>query len=415
VGVRIVLHADMDAFYASVEQRDRPELRGKPVIVGGSSRRGVVSAASYEARTFGVRSAMPGFRARELCPQGVFLPPNMEKYARVSAQVQAIFEGFTPLVEPLSLDEAFLDITGSVGLFGGAMALGQALRARVRDELGLAVSCGIAENKLVAKIACGLAKPDGLRLVPPEQTRALLAPLAIGNLWGVGPETEAQLTAAGVHTIGDFAACELPKLRRVLGDRSVHLQALARGEDDRPVEPNREAKSYGEENTFERDVTEREVVTHALTSHAQAVARRLRSDRVLGRTVTLKVKLGRARARRASRSEAGEVEPSYPVLTRSRTLAEATDDGAVLRRHVIELWDEARIAEPVRLLGVSVSQLQPRGEEQLGLFAEGREERSKKLGPALDAIRKRFGDGVLGVAEAEPEKLTPSTRRKRGT
>jgi DNA polymerase-4 len=414
VSERIVLHADMDAFYASIEQRDRPELRGLPVIVGGSSRRGVVAAASYEARVFGVRSAMPGFRAHELCPQGVFLPPDMAKYAGVSEQIQQIFGDFTPLVEPLALDEAFLDITGSVQLFGGAMELGRRLKARVREVTGLTVSCGIAPNKLVAKIACSLGKPDGLRLVTHEQARALLAPLPVRWLWGVGPEAEKQLLAAGLRTLDEVANAELRALRPVVGERAETLRALARGEDERPVEPAREARSYGEENTFERDISERDIVTRTLTSHAQSVARRMRSDALIGRTITLKIKLGRARGQHHSRTQAGDAEPTYPLLTRSRTLPQGTDDGAVIRKLAIELWDAAGIAEPVRLLGVSVSNLAAREDLQLDLFAGEAQQRSKKLGPALDAIRARFGEGVLQVAGPAPDKLTPSMRKKRG-
>lgn len=412
---RVILHADMDAFFASIEQRDRPELRGKPVIVGAGARRGVVAAASYEARVFGVRSAMPGFRARELCPEAVFVASDMAKYVAVSEQVQAVFAEFTPLIEPLSLDEAFLDITGSVALFGGALELGRKLKARVREATELTVSCGIASSKLVAKIACALGKPDGLRQVLPKDTRTVLDPLPVRRLWGVGPHAEQQLMAAGFKTFAELANADLRALRAVVGDRAASLSALARGEDDRPVEPQREAKSYGEENTFERDVTRREIVTQTLTSHAQAVARRMRSDALLGRTVTIKIKLGRARGRRGSRSEATGAEPDYPLLTRSRTLQEPTDDGAVIRKLAIELWDAAQIGEPVRLLGVSVSQLIARADTQLSLFGDDAAERSKKLGPALDAIRARFGEGVLQIAGPDPEKLTPSKHKKRGT
>lgn len=404
----------MDAFYASIEQRDRPELRGKPVIVGATSPRSVVSAASYEARKFGVKSAMPGFRARELCPDGVFLPSDMEKYARVSAQIQRIFEDFTPLVEPLALDEAFLDVTGSLGLFGGPVALGRELKARVKRETDLPVSCGIAENKLVAKIACSLGKPDGLYHVPREQTRQVLDPLPASFLWGVGPVLERALAQAGLLRIGDIADAELSVLRRVVGNRAEELRALARGQDDRPVVPEREAKSYGEENTFAEDVTSRETITAALTSHAHAVAARIRHDGLRARTVVLKVKLGRARGRRRSRTEGEAGEPSYPLFTRSRTLAEPTDDAARIRGVVIELWQNARFTEPIRLLGVTLSGLSPGERVQLSLFDDQRRTQPDKLGPALDAIRKRFGEAAIQVAVQAPEKLTPSDHKKRG-
>jgi DNA polymerase IV len=403
----------MDAFYASIEQRDRPELRGKPVIVGASSARGVVAAASYEARAFGVRSAMPGFRARELCPDGIFLPSDMAKYSAASAEVHAVFEQFTPLIEPIALDEAFLDVTQSAHLFGGPVELARTLKAKVQERVGLVVSCGLAVNKLVAKIACRLGKPDGLYWVPPDQTRALLAPLPLRWLWGVGPVTEAALRETGLSTLGELAEADPRALRSALGDRAAALIALARGEDDRPVEAELAAKSYGEENTFERDISDRETVTQALTSHAQAVARRLRHDSVQGRTVTVKIKLARARSTALSRVFAKE-GPNYPLLTRSKTLPQATDDGAAIRKIAIALWDAAAIDEPVRLLGVSVSQLSDAAETQLDLFASDEVIRARKLGPAVDHIRERFGAGAIRQGTGDPEKLTPSMRKKRG-
>jgi DNA polymerase-4 len=415
VNPRIVLHADMDAFYASIEQRDQPELRGKPVIVGATSRRGVVAAASYEAREFGVRSAMPGFRAHELCPHGVFLRSDMKKYVAVSGQIHRVFQEFTPLIEPLALDEAFLDISGSLNLFGGSpLELARRLKQRVRDETQLAVSCGVATSKLVAKIACRLSKPDGLRWVPADQTRALLDPLPLRWLWGVGPVTEAQLEALGFRTLGDLARADVRTLRASVGERAPALIALARGEDDRPVEADREAKSYGEENTFERDISDRDTVTRALTSHAQAVARRLRHDHLEGRTVTIRIKLGRKRKTQRARSERSDSAPDYPLLTRSKTLPRATDDGALIRRVAIDLWDAAAIAEPVRLLGVALSQLAEKNDTQLDLFSTAPDVRQTRLGPALDDIRKRFGDEAIKLGIDDPEKLTPSTRKKRG-
>jgi DNA polymerase-4 len=407
----------MDAFYASVEQRDHPELRGRPVIVGAVSHRGVVSAASYEARAFGVRSAMPGFRARELCPDGVFLRGDMKKYARISEQVHRIFEQFTPLIEPIALDEAFLDITGSLRLFGDPLALGRELKERVKQQTGLVVSCGIAGSKLVAKIACSLGKPDGLFWVKPGETRQLLDPLPVRALWGVGPVAEKRLRAAGYQTLADIANAEPKALRRAVGERAEALAALARGEDDRSVEPTREAKSYGEENTFERDVLERVQVSETLTSHAFAAAARLRRDGVAGRTVTVKWKLGRARGLRTSRSTGAESEPNYPLHTRSRTLPEATADGRVIRRVALGLWDAARVDEPVRLLGISVSQLEPLEAKQLSLFARTEQKllsRGDALGPVLDRIRARFGEHAIGVGVRDPDKLTPGDRKKRG-
>ncbi len=407
---RLILHADMDAFYASIEQRDHPELRGKPVIVGAASARGVVAAASYEARRFGVKSAMPGFRARELCPDGVFLPSNMEHYVAVSAEVHEVFLSFTPEIEPLALDEAFLNVTGSLGLFGDPETLARKLKAAVHERTELNVSVGVAPNKLVAKIACTLGKPDGLEVVAPGRVRALLDPLPIRRLWGVGPVLGARLAALGIETFADLSGYDARALFEAIGDRAAALQALARGEDDRPVEADRAPKSYGEENTFESDVSDRGRVTAALTAHAEAVARRVRHDGYAGRTVTLKAKLARARGRRESRDIAGGSEPSYPLVTRSKTLEHPTDDGATIRALAVALWDASGIDEPVRLLGVSLSSLEPRSAEQLELFPE----RQAALGAALDAIQERFGERAISRAVDRPEKITHGRTKKRG-
>ena len=414
VDARFILHADMDAFYASIEQRDHPELRGLPVIVGANSPRGVVAAASYEARKYGVRSAMPGFRARALCPQGVFVAPNMARYVEVSAQVHAVFQEFTPEIEAIALDEAFLDITGSERLFGGPLALATALKQRVFSRTELAVTVAVAPNKLVAKIACTLAKPDGLRIVAPSEVRALLDPLPVRKLWGVGPVLAAKLQRLGLHTLGDLTRCDSQQLTRDLGDRARELQALAAGYDTRPVISDRIAKSIGEENTFDVNIIDREIVSAALTAHADEVARRLRRSGYLGHTITLKIKLGQARSRRAARvpGELGD-EPVYPLLTRAKTLRVPTDDGRLIRKVALSLWDAAKVAEPVRLLGVSVSQLVPSGHAQLDLFTEA--DRPKpQLGAALDAIRERFGRNAIGPAVSRFDKLTPSMKKKRG-
>jgi len=408
---RYILHADMDAFYASIEQRDHPELRGRPVIVGANSARGVVAAASYEARKFGVRSAMPGFKARALCPQGVFLPANIARYAEVSEQVHAVFRSFTPEIEPIALDEAFLDITGSERLFGGPLELATRLKRLVLERTELTISVAVAPNKLVAKIACTLAKPDGLRVVPPSEVRALLEPLPLRRLWGVGPVLGARLARLGLKTFADLVRYDAEQLAREFGDRAAELQALAAGVDTRPVVSERAAKSIGEENTFETDTLEPEKVSAVLTAHADEVARRLRRSGYAGFTVTLKIKLGTARGRREARAF-GEDEPVYPLLTRSRTLRVATDDGGVIRQVALELWTAAKIEEPVRLLGVSVSQLIQGERAQLELFTEQRPRR--ELGRALDAIRERFGRDAIGPAVGSYEKVTPSLRKKRG-
>jgi DNA polymerase-4 len=409
---RWILHADMDAFYASIEQRDDVSLRGRPVIVGGSSSRGVVAAASYEARVYGVRSAMPSFRARQLCPHAVFVAPDMQRYARVAAEVHAVFEEFTPEIEPLALDEAFLEVSDSALLFGGPLALARRLKARVREATALAVSVGVAPNKLVAKIACTLGKPDGLLLVPEDSVRALLGPLPIRRLWGVGPVLAQTLERHGIRSIGELAAYDVTALTRVLGPRAQELVERARGHDPRPVESNRAPKSYGEENTFERDIHERIVVTATLTAHADAVARRLRRDGYRARTVTLKIKLGERHGARTSRLQESAEEPVYPVLTRQRTLAAATDDGAIIRDVAVALWDEAGISKPVRLLGVSMSGLLAHQDKQLDLFPES--DAGGRLGRALDRITERFGKHAIFRASPEPAKVSPSLRKKRG-
>jgi DNA polymerase-4 len=407
---RWIMHADMDAFYASIEQRDRPELQGRPVIVGASAARGVVAAASYEARRFGVHSAMPGFRARALCPDGVFLPGNMAQYATVSAEIHEVFATFTDEIEPIALDEAYLDVSGSIGLFGGAEALARKLKLAVLERTRLNVSIGLAPTKLVAKVACTLGKPDGLSIVTAERVVDFLAPLPVRRLWGIGPVLAEQLVALGIRTVAELAQAEPALLRRVAGSRARELADMARGIDPRPVESNRDPKSFGEENTFEVDVLDRVRVTAVLTAHAEAVARRVRRAGYRGRTVTLKIKLGQTRGQRRSRDD--QLEPVYPLLTRSKTLPRATDSGNDIAQIAISLWDEARVSVPVRLLGVSLSGLESsESEEQLELFQKSREDR---LGPTLDAIADRFGARAISRAVDAPSKITASGRAKRG-
>jgi DNA polymerase-4 len=429
VAARWILHADMDAFYASVEQRDRPELRGKPVIVGANSPRGVVSAASYEARKFGVHSAMPGFRAHELCPHGVFLAGDMAKYASVSRDVHRVFAEFTNEIEPLALDEAFMDISGSLGLFGEPLEIGRRIKQRVRETTQLAVSVGIGPNKLVAKIACGMGKPDGLLLVRPEDVERTLAPLPIRKLWGIGPQAEKALIAVGIRTFRDLASAHPHRAQEALGPHFEEFQRRARGIDDRPVESERAPKSIGEEATFESDVTDQERISGTLTAHAEAVASRARRAGYLGRTITLKIKLGRATGRRTSRT-AEENEPIYPLLSRSVTLPSPTNDGVVIRRAALDLWKKAAVSEPVRLLGVSLSNLAEPAGEQLELFAPRavavptaiakasdvapNNTRGNALGKILDAITDRFGSGAVRRAVDAPKKVTQGDRFKAG-
>lgn len=417
---RWILHADMDAFYASVEQRDDPRLKGKPVIIGANSERGVVSAASYEARKFGVRSAMPGFKARELCKNGVFLPGDMKKYAAVSRQVHAIFRDFTDQIEPLALDEAFLDIGGSVNLFGSPLAIGKLIKQRVRVELDLAISVGIAPNKLVAKIACSKGKPDGLLLIRRGEIRPFLDPLPIRALFGIGPKAGERLLAAGFVTMRDLAEAPLPSLREILGNHAEEIQKRARGIDDRPVNSGGKAKSIGEEATFAENVLSEEKVSAAITAHSEAVAARARRAGFRGKTVTLKVKLARRKTWGAKVVANHEL---FPVLSRQAKLPAPSADAVEIRRVALALWKKLDLKEAVRLLGVTLSDLEveetPR---QLGLFdapstpsasAKGAS-RSELLGKAMDAISARFGEGAISRAVGPLEKITQGDRLKIG-
>lgn len=423
---RCILHADMDAFYASVEQRDRPELRGRPIVVGGDGSRGVVAAASYEAREFGVFSAMSSVEAKKRCPHLIFVPGDMKRYAEESRRIFEIFRSYSPLVEGLSLDEAFLDLTGSERLLGPAREVGERLRAEVREATQLAVSVGIGPIKMVAKIASGAAKPDGLVEVPRDGVRAFLDPLPARKIWGVGPVAGERLEGFGYHTIGDLSRADLEVLHERFGDWGVSIGRLARGEDVRHVEPHREAISISEENTFDRDVSDRETLERTILTHAEAVARRLRRQGLFARTVVLKWRLGRRR-------KAGP--RGYPARTRQRTLATPTDDGEVIAQVAKSLLGDA-MAEPVRLLGVGVSGIveASAGEAissgaartQLSLFETPAKTvdprtieappRKRKLNRALDALADRFGDdAVRRASQAEARHATLSGQWKKGS
>jgi DNA polymerase-4 len=399
---RVVLHADMDAFYASIEQRDHPELRGRPVAVGGAGPRGVVSAASYEARVFGVHSAMSSVEARRRCPELVFVGGSMRRYAAESKRIFEVFRRFTPVVQGLSLDEAFLDLTGTERLWGPARSVGEALRAAVREETRLAVSVGIAPVKMVAKIASDLAKPDGLLEVARDGVSDFLAPLPVRRIWGVGAVAERRLHDAGFETIGDLVCADPASLEARLGEWGLALARLGRGRDLSEVEPYRDAVSYSEENTFGEDVAAHEVLEAALITHAESVARRLRRDRLRARTVVLKLKLGR----RVASGPRG-----YPLLTRRATLGEPSDDGAVLSRTATRLLSRAALSEPVRLLGVGATNLVSADTGQLALFAAPRDERRARLNQALDAIADRFGTGAIVRGDARPDR--PDEKRQR--
>ena len=385
----------MDAFYAAIEQRDRPELRGRPVIVGADPKsgrgRGVVSAASYEARRFGVSSAMPISRAYRLCPDGAFVPVDMDKYARVSDQLMEILRRYTDLVEPLSIDEAFLDVTGSQRAFGNGEAIARTIKDAVRRDLALSASVGVASTKLAAKIASDLRKPDGLVIVPPGGEAAFLAPLPLRKLWGIGPKTEQGLVRAGLHTVGDLAAADPDKLERRLGTHGHDLIRLARGLDDRPVTADAGlAKSLGQEHTFDTDISDLTRLRLTLLALADNVARRLREHGMAGRTVTLKFR-----------------DAGFNTLTRAATLTRPTDRSEDLFQTAWDLFRQVHVGQRVRLLGISVSGFG--AETQLALFATPQ---ASRLDRAQDALLGRFGNGAVTRASLLGE-LGPKRRPRR--
>lgn len=390
---RAIIHVDMDAFYASVEQRDDPALRGKPVIVGGHPTRGVVLAASYEVRPFGVRSAMPMSRAVRQAPHAIVVPPRGHAYAEASELVFSIFERYTPLIEPLSLDEAFLDVSASLGLFGSPEDIAKRIRSEIAEEVQLPASAGISTVKFVAKIASDFAKPNGQRFVPGGEIVSFLSPLPINRLWGVGPKTEEQLKRVGLHTIGDVAARDVQWLEARLGESGRHFWELSRGIDPREVIPDREAKSIGAEDTFDEDLEGLETLKPHIHAQALRVGRRLRRAGVRTRVVQLKLKFS-----------------DFSAITRRVTLPAPTDDGQTLYRAAEQLLREAHGNKRVRLTGISAQDLNGgAAAAQLGLFATGEGEgpdRRGKLNAALDRIQARFGTAAVttaDIAEALPE------------
>lgn len=374
----MILHVDMDAFYASVEEREDPSLVGKPVIVGGTpAGRGVVAAANYEARKYGVHSAMASARAYRLCPQAVVIRPRIDFYAAVSRQIREVFARYTPLIEPLSLDEAFLDVRGSEALFGGAVRIGSLIKAQIRDELRLVASIGIAPNKFVAKIASDLKKPDAFVVVEPDQMQTFLDPLPISRLWGVGKVTGGTFTRLGLQTIGQLRALTAQELTDIIGSAGEHYWRLAHGVDDRAVVPDREAKSISHETTFAEDIQDHEVLQDWLAELVDQVARRLRNHDLKGRSIEIKIRFA-----------------DFQTITRSFTLRSATNITS-------ELWEAAnslfvrRITtkhQPVRLLGFGVNGIGDATEaRQQELFGEDNRERQRQLDQVADQIVAKFG------------------------
>lgn len=377
-----VLHVDMDAFYASVEIRERPELADRPVVVGGTGGRGVVSSANYLARTFGVRSAMPTAHARRLCPQAVFLPPTFSLYTEASSGVMAIFREITPLVEPLSLDEAFLDVAGALRRLRMTPGqIGEQIRARVAADWGITCSVGVSSTKFVAKLASGLAKPDGMLVVPATSILDFLHPLPVSALWGVGKKTAERLTSIGLNRVSDVAAMPLPRLRKAIGVAAAeHLHALAHGHDNRAVVPESVDKSIGAEETFEVDQVDRDVLKQELLRLSERTAATLRRRGVSGRTVSIKVRFG-----------------DFTTITRSRTLPVATDVTQEIYRTACRLLDEQTPAGAVRLIGVRVEQL-AEGSGGGQLFLDAPERGWREADHAADQARAKFGGAAVRPA-----------------
>ncbi len=402
------MHVDMDAFFASVEQLDHPEYKGHPVIVGGLSSRGVVATASYEARKFGVHSAMPISRAKKLCPHGIYVYPNMARYKEISQIIHKVMEEFTPIIEPLSLDEAFLDVTGITHKFTGPKALGRAIKDRVFEETGLIISAGLAPNKFLAKLASDLDKPDGLVVIPYGKECESLANLPIKRIWGVGPSTERRLKDGGFSFIKDIQALpDETALVPYVGNQARRVWELARGIDERPVEPDRQIQSVGNEETYEYDVEDPAAIDLELHYFANRVAKRLRKYGLMGHTVSIKVRYN-----------------DFKTLSRQKRLDSSTDQERVIYDTSVLLWnklmrdalstkqEEREVmgatprpkfdnsilevpVKPIRLLGVTISGLSTEGIVQDDLFSIEADEKDEKLSTVLDSLSSKFGEGAI--------------------
>jgi DNA polymerase-4 len=399
-----ILHVDMDAFFASVELLSRPELRGKPVIVGGNSLRGVVTSATYEARAFGVHSAMPIGAALRLCPKAIVVPPNMQSYREASQRVMGLFREVTPLVEPLSIDEAFLDVSGARRLLGESDAIAERLRARVLSETGLTCSVGVAPTKYMAKLASGRAKPDGMLVIRPSEVLAYLHPLPVRALWGVGAKTAEHLERYGLMTVGDIAASPLATVVAAVGDSTgTRLHELAHGIDPRQIVTTSQEKSVGHERTFETDERSGDTLRRELLHQSNRVAARLRAAGLAGRTVALKLRFS-----------------DFTTISRSRTLSEPTDLGKRIYDEVLAVFDAAwSVGTPVRLIGVRVEQLAEAGStlHQPSLWAdeESPSESWHDAERTIDRVTARFGTDMVRPASLMRAPKSGETAEQNGT
>lgn len=384
---RWIMHVDMDAFFASIEQREHPEWKGKPVIVGGLSGRGVVSTASYEARRYGVHSAMPMSRARALCPEGIFVKPHFELYKKTSDEIHQIMLHYAAAIEPISLDEAFMDITGMGKQYPTLGAIGRAIKAEIFKKTRLVASAGIAPNKFLAKMASDMDKPDGLTIIPYGREKEILAPLPIRRLWGVGAATERRLTEAGFRTIGDIQRAAPGAVEMAVGSQAALLRALADGIDDRPVRPVREVKSIGDEETYEHDLTDTAEIRRRIAIHSDVVARRLRKKHLAARTVSLKVRFS-----------------SFLTVMRSLSFEEATNLQEDIEEAALRLLERIPRTEAVRLTGVTCSNLSPEIDSP-SLFPD-RRTALRKAARTVDAIQEKYGETAIrkGFYLEEPPK-----------
>lgn len=373
---RWIMHVDMDAFFASVEQLDNPELKGLPVIVGGLSGRGVVSTCSYEARKFGVHSAMPMHMAKRLCPQGVYIQGRMQRYKAVSGKIMEIFHSFSPLVEQLSVDEAFLDVTGMEGLYPDIVTLARAIKDKIYNDTGLHASVGIAPNKFLAKLASDLEKPDGLVLIKPETAAEFIAPMPVRKIFGIGKSAETELLKYGIDTIGKIAAADIKILQKVFGVNAQTVHNLARGIDNRPVVNETEAKSIGKEHTYENDLYDTDDLRRAVRDLCGETGWRLRRKDLIGYTVTLKVKFN-----------------SFKTITRSVTSELPVAYDEEIYALALKLMQQVKFTEGVRLLGVSISHLE--GKDAAPVLNFNENEKLKRRNAAVDFLKNKFGENII--------------------